>query len=161
VGAGLTLTTLRIPGHTPECPAASNLTDAVDFGHAIALTGATHSQPTASALAVSLCWASLAPAPQDYTVFVHLYDTNGTLVADGDGPPMGGAFPTGLWQPGDMIVDTHVIALDELERPWPTATEETYRIGVGLYDPMSGERLQATQAGQVLPNDAFLFELAP
>ncbi len=161
IGAGLTLTTLRVPGRTPECPAARNLADAVDFGHVIALTDVKLAELPAPALEVSLCWESLAPASQYYTVFVHLYDTDGTLVANGDGPPMGGAFPTGLWQPGDVIVDTHVVSLDGIAWPSSAAVKERYRIGVGLYDPMSGERLQATLAGQALPNHTFLLDLVP
>jgi hypothetical protein len=154
-----------VPGRPPACPSKAALAEPVHLGAMISLAGATvnpqfsNSQSTGSSptpvgrLQVSLCWESLAPAPLDYTVFVHLYDANGTLLATGDGPPMNGAFPTRLWQPGDVIADTHRL-------PLPAGNED-YRIGVGLYDPISGARLQAVQAGQPLPDDTVFLKVLP
>jgi hypothetical protein len=161
VGKSLVLTTLRVPGLSPECPAEAALDKPVQFGSGepamISLTGATAKffvmgDPK---IEVSLCWKDLAPVPLDYTVFVHLYDEQGELVTTGDGPPMNGAFPTSLWQPGDEIVDVH-------RRPGlfasPPGNYYNYRIGVGLYDPVSGERLQAVQAGQPVPDNVVVIK---
>jgi hypothetical protein len=120
----------------------------------MALTGATVRAKGDPGIKVSLCWDSLATVPLDYTVFVHLYDENGELLATGDGPPMHGAFPTRLWQPGDMIADDHFVS-------WSPERTDGYRVGVGWYDPATGERLPAVQAGQPLPNDVVLLDLQP
>jgi hypothetical protein len=127
----------------------------------IALKGAAVNpspESTNPGFQVSLCWENLAPVPLDYTVFVHLYDEDGELLATGDGPPMNGAFPTRLWQPGDVIADVHFVSSDSLGVPSET---NGYRFGVGLYDPTNGERLQAVQSGQPLPNNVAFLDAQP
>jgi len=37
-----------------------------------------------------------APRLLTYTVLVHVYDSNGALLANGDTPPLHGGFPTSL-----------------------------------------------------------------
>jgi hypothetical protein len=168
VGRGLVLTTLRVPGLPPDCPGEAVLDQPVYFGQqpsqsspgVIALTGAVvrpQPAPTDPGLQVSLCWESLAPAPVDYTVFVHLYDERGELLATGDGPPVNGAFPTRLWQPGDRVVDLHFIPMTDNS----LSAIGNYQVGVGLYDLNSGERLPAWQASQPLPNATVLLEMGP
>jgi hypothetical protein len=168
VGRGLVLTALRVPGLPPDCPADPILDRSIYFGQQstqsnpgmIALTGAAvrpQPSPTDPGLQVSLCWESLAPTPIDYTVFVHLYDERGELLATGDGPPVNGAFPTRLWQPGDRAIDAHLIRVtDEI-----LSTIGDYRVGIGLYDLNSGQRLPAWQAGQPLPDAVVLLEMGP
>ncbi len=80
----------------------------------------------------------------DYTVYVHLYDESGELLATGDGPPMDGAFPTRLWQPGDAVHDVHVIPVADAG----LMAAGDFSVDVGLYDLNSGERLQAVRAGE-------------
>jgi hypothetical protein len=152
VGQGLVLTTLRVPGARTMCPEEAALAEPVYFGarpaeRMFALTGALVQPdpgPEPSGVRVSLCWNALAPAPVEYTVFVHLYDESGELFATGDGPPMGGAFPTRLWQPGDAVHDVHMIPVAEADL---TAAGD-FRVDVGLYDLNSGERLHAVWASQ-------------
>ncbi len=160
VGEGLVLTTLRVPGPQPDCPNEIELDEPVLFelgDAAISLTGAHIGRSPDSkkpGLHVSLCWKSLASVPEDYTVFVHLYDETGELLATGDGPPLNGAFPTRLWKPGDEIADTHFVPVTEED----LLTAREYRIGVGLYELNSGQRLQAVQAGQALPDNTMLLQ---
>jgi hypothetical protein len=111
--------------------------------------------PTEPGLQVSLCWKSLAPTTIDYTVFVHLYDERGELLATGDGPIMNGAFPTRLWLPGDQVVDVHFIPVTDDG----LSAVGSYQVGVGLYELSSGQRLPAQQGGRPLPNDAFLLDI--
>lgn len=168
VGKALILTTLRVPGRPTDCPVEAVWDEPVDFGlqhrepfeGMIALTGAYVFPAPASAdsgLEVSLCWESLAPTPVDYTIFAHLYDKAGELVATGDGPPMGGAFPTRLWLPGDEVVDRHLIPVADPG----SLTKSGHRVGVGLYDLRSGERLQAVQGDQPTPDNVVLLDIIP
>jgi hypothetical protein len=93
-----------------------------------------------------LHWASLAPVDQDYTVFVHLIGPDGTL-AQADGPPVGGHYPTSLWMYGEIVFD---------ERSIPTKglPAGTYRLGLGMYLLETGVRLPALDAaGERLPDD--------
>lgn len=57
--------------------------------------------------AVTLTWKSLRPSGADYTVFVHLLDDTGKLIAQHDSPPQKGAYPTSLWHAGDVVSDEH------------------------------------------------------
>ena len=144
VGAQAPLTTLRVPGTVPDCPITEALPEAVHFGEQIALTHAQAVSAGEDTWEVQLCWEALALPASEYTVFVHAYAADGTLLGTGDGPPQAGAYPTRLWQPGDRIVDRHTL----------TATERPATIAIGLYHPESGERLAAFSSAMHLPNDA-------
>jgi hypothetical protein len=89
---------------------------------------------------VTLYWGALQPLAENYTVFVHLLDAQGHLVASHDGMPMMGRYPTGAWLPGDIVPDTHHIALDAGLAPG------TYRLQVGMYPWPSLERLPVWDA---------------
>ena len=107
------------------------------FGGAIQLAGygTMHADGQWS---LSFAWHALRPVAQDYTVFVHLLDGSGRIVAQGDGPPDGGRQPTSGWQTGQMIFDLHRVALAAI----PTGLQ----LEVGWYDPKTGRRLVSAPA---------------
>jgi hypothetical protein len=80
--------------------------------------------------ALTLLWRAVERPPADYSVAVHLLDAGGRLVAQADGPPDAGRYPTSLWSPGETIQD---------RRSLPGAA--AVRIAIWLYDPVNGERL--------------------
>jgi len=82
-------------------------------------------------------------------VFVHLVGEEGQPLAQGDGPPLDGDYPTGLWAYGDVIADPRAVALpDDL----PSGH---YTLLVGLYSLQTGERLPAfDEQGARLSADA-------
>ncbi len=92
---------------------------------------------------ITLYWEALAPDGRDYTVFVHLVDAAGQLVAQSDGPPRGGTYPTSIWNTGEQIIDTRAVALPA------ELTAGRYTLLVGLYDPANGARLPAVGADGV------------
>lgn len=71
---------------------------------------------------------------EDYVVFVHLVDTDGQLVAQMDGQPFEGRYPTSWWTPGERIVD---------QRPVPRIAPGFYRRLVGWYRTGDGVRVPA------------------
>jgi 4-amino-4-deoxy-L-arabinose transferase-like glycosyltransferase len=88
-------------------------------------------------LRFTLYWACNAPPNQSLNVFVHLVGEEGPPPAQGDGPPLGGDYPTDLWAAGEMIADGRVVLLpDDL----PSGR---YALLVGLYSLQTGERLPA------------------
>jgi hypothetical protein len=106
------------------------------FGGTISLEGFS-SQSHPDALEVTLGWSAEAHLDRDYTVFLHLVSpgAGGEVVAQSDGPPLDGEWPTSLWLPGMTLDDTHTI-------PIPAALPPgTYHLLAGLYDPATGERL--------------------
>lgn len=135
-GERLILHRLRVPGETPACPPEGEIAADLRFGETIGLTHALVT-PEEGGTRVTLCWEAVQPPAADYTVFVHLESTGGTLIATGDAPPMSGGFPTSMWQPGDVIRDVHHVPeeIDGFEVP-PVIT-------VGLYRPEDGTRLPA------------------
>ena len=145
VGNRWVFSRLRWPGKLPSCPEDGRLASDVRFGNAIALTHALV-VPELPDVRVILCWKSLNPLPQDEHVFVHLYDAEGRLLQAGDGPPMGGAFPTSLWQPGDTVMDVHILR--------DVVLGSGNRIAVGWYNLQSGERLPAIQDGKSVQDNA-------
>lgn len=142
-GNRLLLGRLRLPGATPACPDSDRLAAEVRLGEKVALT---HAGVIAEGdgTRVLLCWQSLAPLPEDYHVFVHLYDSSGTLLAAGDGPPMGGAFPSSLWKPGDVVLDIHHL---------PPLIEGG-QVAVGLYRLADGVRLPVAIGDTPVPDAA-------
>jgi 4-amino-4-deoxy-L-arabinose transferase-like glycosyltransferase len=85
-------------------------------------------------LALTLFWDADSAPTQDYTVFVHLLDRDGSQLAGADGPPVEGDYPTTWWEAGDQVEDLHVV-------PLPTdLVPGDYIIDVGLYIPATGLR---------------------
>ncbi len=110
--------------------------------------GSTQIVTSNSTIEIVLTWRVLQRIDQDLTVFVHLYAPDGQLVAQADGYPLLGLAPFWLWAPGQTLQDRRTLS-------WPVdAPAGTYRVGVGIYDRGSGQRLEATAPnGTRLPAD--------
>jgi hypothetical protein len=94
---------------------------------------------------LTLYWRAESPPETAYNVFIHALDTDGKLIAQFDAPPLGGLYPSYAWRPGQIIADAHPIAL-------PASTQV---LAIGLYDPISLDRLPLTGAdGARQPDDA-------
>lgn len=97
-----------------------------------------------ASLDLVLHWQAVERLRADYTVFVHLLDGEDRIWGQGDGRPMGGYYPSGLWDPGEVVVDPHRIAVD------PGAAPGIYRLAVGLYHLPTGRRLAASDGDRVI-----------
>jgi len=139
-------------GREPEGMSAGWVT----FGEGIALADYEVGDEDGT-LQVTLDWRCLQAPLQPYTVFVHLYaPEGGPPVAQDDGPPVHNYVPTNFWQVGDRIRDEKSVLIPA---GWPAGE---YTLAVGLYDPLTGERLPAVgYDGQRYFNDAVpLYQLA-
>ena len=76
---------------------------------------------------LTLFWTTDRALENAYTVFTHVTDSDGNVVAQADRQPVGGSRPTNSWQVGEMIVDSYAILLPEDVAPGE------YRLRVGLY----------------------------
>jgi 4-amino-4-deoxy-L-arabinose transferase-like glycosyltransferase len=150
----------RLPAAEAPAPTPDHPADAL-WGDAIQLVGYsvdTREVTAGETLNVTLYWRALAPLDDDYTVFVHLLGehnpaTNGPLWAGHDGQPDGGHYPTSRWQPGQVLLDLHPLAV-----PLDTPVGE-YQIEVGLYLLATMARLPASDTVEnPLPNDAALLD---
>jgi hypothetical protein len=104
-------------------------------------------------LTVTLYWQALAKMRTSYTVFTHLLDAGNRIWAQHDGVPAGGTRPTTSWLPSEVIVDRHELPLQ------PNAPPGTYWLEIGLYDPVTGQRLAAIESdGHRLPDDRVILQ---
>ncbi|MFN2276595.1 MAG: hypothetical protein ACK2UR_03185 [Candidatus Promineifilaceae bacterium] len=107
-------------------------------GEPLKLTGYTLASNRVSAgenIALALFWQAAGPASRPYTVFNHLVDKEGQLVAQQDNWPVNGQWPPSCWRDGDVIVDEYSMAIP------PDAETGSYRLVTGLYDTENGARL--------------------
>ncbi len=126
------------PGVTTSTP-APQFPLGQPFGDQITLLGydspAAGSQP--GVVELTLYWQADTIPSADYTVFVHILDAQGNLVAQADSPPAGGIYPTSLWDPGEIIVD---------KRRLPELPPGKHKIHVGLYRADTGARLPVAES---------------
>lgn len=100
---------------------------------------------------VTLYWRALKQASIDYSVFVHLLDNQNQIIAQSDGQPVQGYYPTRRWRPGDLLGDRHTLDIPSDQPP------AEYHLAVGMYYWQTLERLQAfTQDGARVPDDYVL-----
>jgi len=103
-------------------------------------------------LTATLYWQATGPIATDYTVFLHLLDGRGAIVAQADGPPAAGRYPTSYWLPGEIVADERSLIL-------PLDTEGPYRLVAGLYDPATMYRLEIQdEQGNPLPDNQVALE---
>ena len=108
------------------------------FDNGITLTESTI-DPQENAWEIELVWVVEHPLNVDYTVFVHLYDGT-TPVAQADGDPAGGYYPTSAWRVGDQIVDSHTLEI-------PPEWQGEPSLNVGLYLRSTLERVSVVGEG--------------
>lgn len=89
-------------------------------------------------LGVTLFWRADVAIDARLKVFVHLYATDGTLVAQHDAEPANNTRPTDGWQVGETVIDPHGLLLP-LDAP-----PGTYQLAAGLYRQEDGARLPVT-----------------
>ncbi|MEJ2557231.1 MAG: hypothetical protein P8186_13565 [Anaerolineae bacterium] len=96
-----------------------------------------------------LYWQSQKEMETAYKVFVHLLDADGVIIAQVDREPQAGVAPTTGWLAGEVVTD-------EIEMPVTERMAATQSIAVGLYDPLTGERVSVLDAAGVVVGDRVL-----
>lgn len=122
----------------PRCPSSVGRPLEVALTDGISLLGYDVTPDMATpgeVVTLTLHWKADATPMRNYQVFVHLVGDGLEPAAQGDGPPVGGNYPTGLWAAGECITDPHQIVLPTDLPPGP------YRFIVGMYDLTTMERL--------------------
>jgi hypothetical protein len=85
-------------------------------------------------------WQTPVRIADSFKVFVHVVNTEGTIVAQMDSIPGAGLLPMTNWEPGKSIVDRFAIVL-----PADLSSGE-YEVRVGIYNPASNLRLAVLDA---------------
>ena len=131
-------------------------TTAATLGDVIALQG-FNLVAQDNLLEVDLYWKALKPMQNPYTIFIHLIDEAGNIVAQADSMPRQGGWPTTCWMADEYISDKHTLPLTLS----PESADKLYTLYVGMYWLESGERLpttggQAVEADRIYINDMML-----
>lgn len=120
------------------------------LGNSIALAGYTLDSDTVKrgeSVRLTLYWRATDQVTARYTVFTHVVDANGQVVAQTDSQPLGGTSPTDAWQVGVTVVDRYAIPLK------PDAPAGSYELRVGMYTWPDLARLLVTLNGQPAGDD--------
>ncbi|MDH4207780.1 MAG: hypothetical protein OEV76_02805, partial [Anaerolineae bacterium] len=105
-------------------------------------------------LQLALYWRGLDKMGVDYTVFVHLLDADGQVVAQYDGQPLAGFYPTSFWDVGDVVRDELNLAVG------PSVKAGEYELVVGMYLLSTGDRLPVlNEAGDTVGDAVSLGEV--
>ncbi|MCS7286326.1 MAG: glycosyltransferase family 39 protein [Anaerolineae bacterium] len=129
----ITVGTRRGPTDEPE-----RKLEAVFGDEMIRLLGYTlHGEPVRAGgtITVTLYWKAEKPVEFNYHVFVHALNEKGELIAQHDSPPRSGLYPTSVWSPKEIIVDSHPLTV-------PQDYEGKIKLLVGLYSLETMERLK-------------------
>jgi hypothetical protein len=124
---------------TPQHPVGASYEDRIELlGYDLALPGGDF-VGAGQRFEVTWYWRVLGKAPSGYQIFVHI-DGHGLRI-NGDHEPVGGRYPTELWETGDVIADTQELTVPANYR------SGDYTIYVGLF--AGSKRLEDTSG----PND--------
>lgn len=125
----------KLPAVTHPVDVPFSLASGIIFSR---LSGYTLEQ-AGNQLDLTLVWQAEAETEISYRVFVHLLAPDGSIAVQSDGIPAAWARPTPGWAPGEFIIDAHTLTIpDDLP-----AGE--YALAAGIYDLVTGNRLDATQ----------------
>jgi hypothetical protein len=99
---------------------------------------------TAQPLQLTLTWQALeARSPMNYVVFTHLRAGDGSILAQHDGPPSGGARSMVEWSTGETFVDVHQMVFADSARDYTGPAT----LIIGLYNPEAAAERVVTDAG--------------
>jgi hypothetical protein len=131
-----------------QIPATLNGGAGVDFGGEMKLLGFRLQENAAApgqSLHLILYWQSQIAMDRNWSIFVHVVDDQGVIVAQRDRYPGMGSLATTLLRPGQTFADEYVIAIPDVSYAAAAA-----QIEVGLYDLMDGTRLPLATGGDAL-----------
>jgi hypothetical protein len=116
---------------------AAQIKNGSTFAPGVLLAGHTVSSQEDAETRFTVFWRAEQSLGTDWTFFVHMLNAAGEIVAQADGPPLNGDWPTTAWEPGHLVRDARRLAYGS------TLPQGEYSVVVGLYDPVSGVRAAA------------------
>jgi hypothetical protein len=139
--ATVLLGSLLLPGGLvqPAIPVNANLEDSVEL---LAFTTSQTSYQPGDLMEVTLYWRALRDLDSELKAFVHLTDAAlAHQPTQHDGDPGGGFTPITRWLPGEMVPDTHHLALPTELAPG------RYLLWAGMYEHETVRNLAVLSAG--------------
>ena len=147
------LTEIQIEGRRFEVPRIQHPME-FDLGEKVVFLGYDLEPEEIKAgdtIHLTLYWQARREMEISYTVFTHLLGEDNKLWGQQDDIPMKGRHPTTQWRQGEVIVDKYDIT------PKEGIPAGSYRLGVGMYDLQTMERLPVfNEDGTRVPQDRIL-----
>jgi hypothetical protein len=103
-------------------------------------------------LQLTLYWRAEREMSRSYKVFAHLLDAEGRVSAQRDAVPADWTRPTTGWLPGEIVTDSHELALEADTPPGE------YLLEVGLYEERTATRLPLLDGAGQTVGDRLLLE---
>ena len=116
-----------------------------DFATLLSFDQTADSATPGGTLGITLYWQVNIKTTTDYTVFLHVLNAKGDVVAQIDLPSVNRRRPTTSWQHGEAITDQFTLMLPN------DLSAGQYQLVVGMYDTASGERLKTGQENDTIP----------
>ncbi len=104
------------------------------FNERVVLLEATPTCDEKGQVHLTAYWRAEGAVETDVTVFAHLLNAEGALVAQADGYPLLGMQPFWVWTPGEAVRDV---------RHFEPVPSGEYTIRLGLWEPATGDRWPA------------------
>jgi hypothetical protein len=106
-------------------------------------------------LQLVLYWRALQPIQDNYTVFVHVAQADGSTLVQRDVQPRAGTRPTSSWAPDEVVTDPYELLIPG------DASPDLYWLRVGMYSQATMQRLPVVDPGQatVLQDSVLVKEL--
>lgn len=120
-----------------------------ELGNRMALVGYGIDEQMLSAgyVRLTLYWQALTGMEKDYSIFAHIVDEQGQIVAQDDSQPRQGHYPTSFWREGEIVEDKHSFPLPAKLGPG------NYTVLTGVYLLETMQRLPVVDAdGNRVPN---------
>ena len=99
---------------------------------------------------LNLQWAIAGMIDPNQTVFVHMRDASGRIVAQADGDLIGGMAPLGDWPAGSTIRERRPLIVPR------DLQAGRYTVAVGLYNRATLERIAPTESNQQITDGALI-----
>ncbi|MFQ6100123.1 MAG: glycosyltransferase family 39 protein [Anaerolineae bacterium] len=128
----------------------------INFGDRMELVGYDLDRRAArpgETVTLTLYWRGLRRMETNYTVSAQLVDAGQNKAAQQDSWPLDGAAPTTMWEPGEVVVDTHTLTI------FPGTSPEAYDLRVAVYLLEDGEIAHLpviSQKGEMLSSHVLL-----
>ncbi|MGB7339369.1 MAG: hypothetical protein WBC91_10795, partial [Phototrophicaceae bacterium] len=123
----VTVDWVKIAQEQPTIPDTAYPIDVV-INEQFALTHIEFAVGADGILLGQLHWRSLVDRPAlDATIFVHIVDADGAIIAQSDSRPLNGTYPTFIWDNEEIVRTDHSFNFDDFE------SLDDYTIRIGMY----------------------------
>ncbi|MBN2305107.1 MAG: hypothetical protein JXQ72_11550, partial [Anaerolineae bacterium] len=148
-GEMATIDWIKVPQADPPALDPDRPVLDIVLGDMFALRQAAGERGTGGLVQVTLTWEGLADRPPvDATVFVHVRDADGTMIAQSDIRPWNGQYPTFIWDAGEIVQTTHTLDLGNIGDHDPADLQ----VVAGMYTFPGPDRLPVIQGGIAVPD---------